>query len=113
MIEEILYVVKMLFGYLLCIQWASVLLFLIIEWAMVDFYRLGTFENPESILDKITNFFMRLFLGSGYFFYNKFSKHNWFIRKLYMLLALILQGILSIIIYYIISLPLDFNASFF
>ncbi|WP_019244414.1 MULTISPECIES: hypothetical protein [Bacillus] len=107
MIEEIIYVLKMLFGYFWCIQPASVTLFLFFEWAMVDYYKLGTFENPETIFDKITNFFMKLFLGSGYVIYSKFSKHNWFVRKFYMLVALVVQGIVSIIIYFIITLPLD------
>ncbi|MBD1380441.1 hypothetical protein [Metabacillus arenae] len=107
MMVEIIYFLEMMFGALLGMQWASVFLFLFLEWAMVDFYRLGTFENPESKIDKIINFLMKLFLGSGFFFYSKFSKHKWIIRKLYMLIALILQGILSIIVYYIITLPLD------
>ena len=89
------------------------MLFLIIEWAMIDFYKLVTFEKPQSIFDKMTNFFMKLFLGSGYYWYRKFIIHNWFIRKLYMLIALILQGVLSFIIYYIISLPLDLITSLF
>jgi hypothetical protein len=53
---------------LLGVQWGSVLAFLTVEWAMVDYYKLGTFENPESILDKITNFFMKLFLAQDTFF---------------------------------------------
>ncbi|MBD1380443.1 hypothetical protein [Metabacillus arenae] len=107
MVEEITYVFKMLFGYFLCLQWASVFLFLFLEWAMVDFYRLGFIEVPKSFLDKIGNFFMKLFMGSGYFLYSKFSNKKWILRKLYMFIALIFHGILSMIIYYIITLPLD------
>ncbi|MBD1380442.1 hypothetical protein [Metabacillus arenae] len=107
MIEVIIYFLKVILNCLLGVQWVSVLLFLIIEWAIVDYYRLGFIEKPKSLLDKIGNFFMKLFMGSGYFLYMKFSKQKWILRKLYMLIALILQGILSIIVYYIITLPLD------
>ncbi|WP_019244413.1 MULTISPECIES: hypothetical protein [Bacillus] len=108
MLEEILYVFKMLFGFFLCIQWASVLIFLIVEWAMVDYYKFGTFEDPESIVDNVQNFAMNLILGTGFYFYSKFSKRNWFVRKLYMFITLIVLGILFIIIFNVITIPLDF-----
>ncbi|WP_019244412.1 MULTISPECIES: hypothetical protein [Bacillus] len=105
--EESIYFFKVMISCLLGVQSVSVFLFLTVEWAMVDFYKLGTFDKPESVIDKITNFFMKLFLGSGYFFYNKFRKHTWILRKLYMLFAWVVQGILFIIIFNLITIPLD------
>ncbi|PAD70358.1 hypothetical protein CHH83_03280 [Bacillus sp. 7586-K] len=113
MIEEILYVFKMLFAYYLSIQWGSVLLFLVIEWAMVDFFELGTYKKANSTFQKITNFFMYGFIGSGYILYKKFEKNKWLVRKIYMLIALVLHGILAIIIYFVITFPLEFIVGFF
>jgi hypothetical protein len=105
--EESIYLFKVILSCLLGVQNVSVFLFLIIEWAIVDYYKLGTFENPDTIFDNFTNFFMKLFFGSGYYLYRKFQKHNWFIRKLLMLIAWVLHGILCIIIFYLVTLPLD------
>ncbi|WP_243291004.1 hypothetical protein [Bacillus sp. FJAT-47783] len=113
MIEEILYVFEVVLGAFLCLQWGSILLFFLLEWAIVDYYEWGTFERPKSIIDKIQNVCMMLVFGSGYFWYRKFRQRVWIIRKLYMLIALILHGILSIIIFYIVTLPLDFIVSLF
>jgi hypothetical protein len=97
----------MLIGVFLCAQWSSVFLFLVIEWAIIVYYKFGTFENPESIFGKFTNFFMNFFTGSDYFLYSKFSKLKWIIKEFYMLITLILHGVLSIILYYLITIPLD------
>ncbi|MDQ0230662.1 hypothetical protein [Metabacillus malikii] len=107
MIADFVYIFEFVLGYFLGIQWVSVLLFFIIQWAMVDFYKLGTFDNPKSIFDKLTNFFMITFLGSGYFLYKRFSKQKWVVRKLSMFVALCLQGIISIIMYHLITIPLN------
>ncbi|MDQ0230664.1 hypothetical protein [Metabacillus malikii] len=104
---DFIYLISSILGIFLGTQWVSVLLFFAIEWAMVDFYKLGTFENATSILDKLTNFFMMVFLGSGYFLYKKFSGQKWLVRKLSMFIALCLQGIISIIIYYLLTVPLN------
>ncbi|MDQ0230663.1 hypothetical protein J2S19_001919 [Metabacillus malikii] len=97
----------MLFAYYLSIQWGSVLLFLFIEWAMVDFFELGTFKKANTFFQKVTNFFMYGLIGSGYLLYIKFKNNSWIIRKIYMLIALVLHGILAIIIYFVITFPLE------
>jgi len=107
MIADFVYILNIIIGIFLVTQWVSVLLFFVIEWAIVDFYRIGTFDNPESIFDKITNFFMILFLGSGYYLYKKFSKQKWVVRKINMFVALCLHGIISMIIFYLITIPLN------
>ncbi|MBN6889705.1 glucan phosphoethanolaminetransferase (alkaline phosphatase superfamily) [Cytobacillus horneckiae] len=106
-------VFKSLLAFYLGIQWVSVLLFLVVEWAIVDFYRFGTFKNSSSKLDKITNVGMALLIGSGYFLYSKFSKQKWIVRKLLMLVGLIIHGLLSVIIYYVITLSLEYIVSLF
>lgn len=107
MAEAIIYLIKVIISVFLGSQSVSVFLFLIIEWAMVDYYRWGTFEKPTSIFDKVTNFGMAIFMGSGYFLYRRFAKYNWFTRKLFMLSSFVLHGILCIIIFYIITIPLE------
>ena len=107
MVEVVIYFLKIIIGYLLCIQWGSVLLFLVLEWAMVDYYRWGTFENPTNVFQKSVNFGMALFMGSGYFLYSKFEKYNWIKRKLFMLLSLLIHGISSMIVYYAITATLE------
>lgn len=107
MAEAVIYSFKIIFGYLLCIQWGSVLLFLILEWAMVDYYRWGTFKGPTSIFQKILNIIMAIAMGSGYFLYSKFEKYNWITRKFFMLLSLLVHGISSMIVYYMITATLE------
>ncbi len=107
MAETIIDFIKNIIIIFLATQSASVFLFLTIEWAIVDYYRNGTFANPTNILDKILNIVMVAFMGSGYYLYNKFSKYNWFTRKLFMLISFVLHGILCIIIFYIITIPLE------
>lgn len=104
---EILEFIKVLLGCLLALQGVSIFVFLISEWIMVDFYRLGTFENPESIFDRIPDLCMKFILGMGYYFYNKYRRYNWFIRKLLMLITLIVYSFLAIILYYLITIPMD------
>ena len=92
---------------LLGLQWGSVLLFLLLEWAMVDYYRFGTFEKPTNIFEKILNIVMAIAMGSGYFLYSKFEKYNWITRKFFMLVSLVIHGILCFIVYFIITIPIE------
>lgn len=98
---------KMILMALLGLQWGSVLLFLFLEWAMVDYYRFGTFQKPTNIFDKTLNIIMAIAMGSGYFLYSKFEKHNWIARKIFMLISLVIHCILCIIVYFIITIPID------
>ena len=74
---------------------------------MVDYYRWGTFKDPTSIFQKILNIVMAIAMGSGYFLYSKFEKYNWITRKIFMLISLVIHGILCIIVYYIITIPIE------
>ncbi|WP_257350763.1 hypothetical protein [Pseudalkalibacillus decolorationis] len=99
MVDEIIYIIKIIIICFICFQWSSVLLFFAAEWVIVDYYKWGVYENPETKFQKVMNFIMNMFLGSGYYFYNRFQKYNWITRKFFMLIALLLQGILSITVY--------------
>ena len=90
---------------LLCIlitQFAYSLSVFLLERAMINFYTIGTYEEPSTLFQKSINFIMFILTGIGYNIYLKISKYNWVVRKLLFLIALISQGIASIIIYLII-----------
>ncbi|MFJ7678986.1 hypothetical protein ACQKL6_05680 [Peribacillus sp. NPDC097197] len=74
----------------------------LLESTMTSFYALAIYENPSNRYQKFVNFFMFFLVGSGYHIYLKLRKYNWFLRKLLFLIALLLQGIASVIIYKII-----------
>ncbi|WP_433959651.1 hypothetical protein [Cytobacillus horneckiae] len=104
---EILELLKLVLMAILSLQVVSILVFLVAEWAMVDFYKMGTFENPKSIFEKIPDFIMKFTFGMGFYLYSKFSKYNWLVRKLFLLIALIFYGIIAIIIFNLITMLLD------
>ena len=74
----------------------------LLESTMTNFYALAIYENPRNRYQKFVNFFMFILVGSGYHIYLKLRKYNWFVRKFLFLIALVLQGIASVIIYYAI-----------
>ncbi|WP_242556306.1 hypothetical protein [Bacillus sp. HU-1818] len=85
------------------IQFAYGLSILLLGNIMMNYYEWGTFRDPSKLFQKVVNFGTGLFMGSGYFVYKRLYKYNWFLRKLYFLIFLVGGGILSIIIYYILS----------
>lgn len=107
MAESIIYIIDIIILAFLGVQLVSVILFLITEWAMVDYYQFGTFENPTNNFQKFINFGMAFFMGSGYFLYRRFKKYNWITRKFFMLISLVVHGILCMFIYFIIMKPLE------
>ncbi|MGE7781065.1 hypothetical protein ACQKL0_14175 [Peribacillus sp. NPDC097264] len=72
----------------------------LLEGTMTSFYALVIYEKPSSSYQKFVNLFMFLLVGSGYYIYLRLRKYNWFVRKFLFLIALVLQGIASVIIYY-------------
>ncbi|ASB91080.1 hypothetical protein CHH92_16605 [Bacillus sonorensis] len=89
-------------------QFGYGLLLLILGNLMINNYERGTFEIPSNLFKKIVNFYTGLFFGASYFVYKRLYKYNWFLRKLYFSLYLLGSGILSIIIFYILSFILHF-----
>ncbi len=69
---------------------------------MVDFYRVSIYENPENPIMKMSNFFQKTTIGLCYFIYTKLSKFNWILKKGLLLGCLVIQAIVSIILYEII-----------
>ncbi|MFJ7637757.1 hypothetical protein ACIQZM_15085 [Peribacillus sp. NPDC097206] len=92
---------NLLAGYL-TIQLTYGFCIFLLEETMTSFYALAIYDKPSSPYQKFVNWFMFLLVGSGYYIYLKLRKYNWFVRKLLFLLALILQGITSVVIYKII-----------
>lgn len=89
--------------YLLSIQWGSSFVIFLFESAMIRYYYiLGTYEKPSNLYQKTVNFCMYAMMGAGFYIYLRLRKYNWFVRKFFFLIALIIQGIASIIIYKII-----------
>ncbi|WLR41404.1 hypothetical protein LC087_10840 [Bacillus carboniphilus] len=100
--------VKTLILILLGLNWLSILLFLLAEWPMKNYYEGGIIEKPQSILDSITNFVFNILLGSGYILYKKFQKYHLINRKLFLLLSAFLSGVLYLGFFIIATYPFDF-----
>ncbi|MEB6548584.1 hypothetical protein MXL46_05610 [Heyndrickxia sporothermodurans] len=99
---EIIEAIRILITVLLSAQFTYGCTILLLGRVMTDYYEWGTFEHPNTIFQKVTNAFMIVTISSGYYINKKLMKYNWFTRKLLLLFALILQGIISIIVYYIV-----------
>ncbi len=95
---------KILIIAILAAQFSYGCAILLFEKTMLDFYEISIFEPPKNIIQKITNAFQRVTISSGYYVYTKIGKYNWFVRKILYLFILIVQGILSIILFQIIAL---------
>lgn len=102
-IEDTIEVIKIGVGMVLSTQFAYGCTIVLLEKTMLGFYELSIYSPPTTIIQKFINVFQKGLLGSGYYIYTKIGKYNWFVRKILFLIALAVQGILSITLYYIIS----------
>ncbi|RSD27005.1 hypothetical protein [Mesobacillus subterraneus] len=102
-LKEIFDIILGLIGLLLSAQFAFALTILLLGNMMLDYYEWGTYEKPANLMQKIVNVIMGLIIGIGPYFYKKFLRYNWFLRKLMMLGFLLIMGILSILVYQIIK----------
>ncbi|MDP4552892.1 hypothetical protein Q9251_18595 [Alkalihalobacillus macyae] len=100
--DEFILIVRMLLFYTLGTQVMYGVTILLLERTMVNFYLSAIVENPTNIIHKSTNLFMKAVIGTGYLWYSKFAKYNWFLRKILILFGLVIQIIASIILYQII-----------
>ncbi|WNF22702.1 hypothetical protein [Mesobacillus jeotgali] len=73
---------------------------------IIEYYEWGIFENPSTPYEKTINSLLTITVGVGPFIYKKLYRVNWFFRKIFMLLFLILFGIAGVIIFNIISIAL-------
>lgn len=95
--------IQILLTAFLSAQFASSFLIFLLESTMISYYYiLGTYEKPSNLYEKTVNFCMYAMMGAGFYIYLRLRKYNWFVRKFFFLIALIIQGITSIIIYKII-----------
>lgn len=106
-VVDIIQLIKFIVMILLSTQFAHGLTVVIMEKTMLNYYLISIFDPPENSFQKFTNFIQNMLVGSSYFIYTKISKYNWFVRKILFIIILFVQGILSIVLYYIIALPLD------
>ncbi|KKK38743.1 hypothetical protein WQ57_07080 [Mesobacillus campisalis] len=89
-------------------QWGYALTVLVLGSVIVDYYDWGTWENPQNALQKIINFLMAFLFGFGPYFYKKFRKYNWLVRRLALLGVLIVGGIAAILAFLAIEAVLNF-----
>ncbi|MCM3663670.1 hypothetical protein M3204_04600 [Mesobacillus subterraneus] len=102
-IKEIFDIILGVIGLLLSAQFAFALTILLLGNMMIEYYEWGTYEKTETKYQKTVNGIMGLIIGIGPFFYKRFIKYNWFLRKLIMLGFLLLMGITSILVYQFIK----------
>ncbi|MEC2072296.1 hypothetical protein [Alkalihalophilus marmarensis] len=57
-------------------------LVLILGSIIVEYYEWGVFRPAETKFQKFTNFIMKGMFGAGFYFYHKYSKHNWLTAKI-------------------------------
>ncbi|MCY8225723.1 hypothetical protein P9D36_18475 [Bacillus haynesii] len=81
---------------------------LLLGYITMNYYEQGTFRPPSNIFKKTVNFGFALIFGASYFTYKRLYRYNLFLRKLYFALYLLGSGILSIIIFYLLSFILHF-----
>lgn len=102
-IEDTIEVVKLGVALILSTQFAYGCTIAFLEKTMLGFYEYSIYDPPTTTIQKMINIFQKGLLGSGHYIYTKIGKYNWFVRKILFLIALAIQGILSITLYYIIS----------
>jgi hypothetical protein len=102
-IEDTIEVVKLGVTLILSTQFAYGCTIALLEKTMLGFYEYSIYDPPTTTIQKMINIFQKGLLGSGHYIYTKIGKYNWFVRKILFLIALAIQGILSITLYYIIS----------
>lgn len=84
-------------------QFAYGLTILFLGRIMINYFESAIEEDPDNIFNKMINILMYAMFGSGYVLYKKFQKFSWIIQKSLFLIALFIQGLVSIFIYVIIK----------
>ncbi|MCA0149746.1 hypothetical protein LCD52_13175 [Rossellomorea vietnamensis] len=74
---------------------------------MVDFYTISIYEKPKSTFQRMSNVIQKTTIGFGFLLYSKVSTFNWLLRKVLLLGCLLVQAFLSIFLYEIIVVVLD------
>lgn len=101
-IREFIEIFRLTLGYILGIQFGYGVLILFLGRMMVNYYAITIEEKPSHFIHRAINLFMKSTIGSGYYIYQKFVNYTWFLQKTFFTIALLLQGVLSIMIYQVI-----------
>jgi hypothetical protein len=100
---ETLGTIELIVIYILGIQVISSILLLILGNTMMDYFKLGFFENTDSLILKMFNAATVFFIGAGYFSYKRLLGYSWIKRKLMMTGSVLLILLAAIILYQVIS----------
>ncbi|WP_079478808.1 hypothetical protein [Halobacillus salinus] len=97
-IESIRYAILFFF----IIQVASSLLNALMGFTIIDYFKWGIYEEPENIFDKTQNFIMKVFHGFSLYTYDQAEEkfNNWFAKKLFHIVGLVVISAVSLIVYY-------------
>ncbi|WP_079478809.1 hypothetical protein [Halobacillus salinus] len=101
-VYDIAYWLNILLMYTLGTQIVYGLLILLLGRVMKEYFEWGIFDPPLNLFQKTTNVFLMGTIGSGYYLDEVLRKYSWFKRKLYMFSALVIQTIVSVILYQVI-----------
>jgi len=70
---------------------------------MLNVYEAGVYENPKTVFQRTFTYVINAFFGIGPYLNKKFSKYSFLKRKFFMLIAIVIQIIASVIVYYVIK----------
>lgn len=98
---------------LLLIQFTYSAAILVLERNMINAYQPSIINKPTNTFQKAWNIISIVSTGAGYYLYKRVAKFNWLLRKILFLIELIIQGLLSIMIYQVIKGILSRLLSFF
>ncbi|WP_186579679.1 hypothetical protein [Aquibacillus kalidii] len=103
MTYETIEIIRGLIVYYFGIQIGMSILIVLLGNIMVDHFKLGIFDKPYNPITRFLTYLTLFFFGWGLYLDEKLSKHNWFLKKLLMLVANFIAFWVCIIIYYIIK----------
>jgi hypothetical protein len=89
--------------YFLGVQMIFSILVFLLGRIMLDVYEAGVYENPKTVFQRMFTFVINAFFGIGPYLNKKFSKYSFLKRKFFMLIAIVIQIIASVIVYYVIK----------
>lgn len=83
---SLLETMKYLGGIILMSQLAYAFTTFVLGNTMLEYFEWGYYKSPKTLVQKIINVFLNVFVGSGYYIYRALLKYTWIIRKLLFLL---------------------------
>ncbi|PLT35018.1 hypothetical protein CUU64_06405 [Bacillus sp. V5-8f] len=71
---------------LMCTQLGYASAILVLGKTMLEYYEWGYFKKTENLFQRLTNIFLDVTAGSGYYIYKALLRFPWIVRKLLFLL---------------------------